>query len=354
MNKNNIIDLYYLAWVNKDIEVLSKNLLNEQFGIRNFFKSVVFNLDEIKTEFRKFNLLKYNIEIIEELENVIYCDIAFEYEYKHSKVTRNITAKFVFENSKIARVYEVIDNPGYTRIKCIISYDGSIYSGFQRQLDLRTVQGDIEKGLKYLTNEDITIQSSGRTDKGVHALNQVIHFDTLSKIEPKNFARVLKSYLPDSIYIKSSSKEHKTFHSRYDVFTKEYMYVINYKEYNPIQRNYEWFIQDYDLDILTKELNKLIGAHDFTSFTKTTEDKIMVREIKGVKIRKTDTHIYISIIGKGFLRYMVRYLVGTLLEIAQGKSEHSITDFIDMKNSSKVVWKAPSAGLYLKEVKYVT
>ena len=78
----------------------------------------------------------------------------------------------------------------------------------------------------------------------------------------------------------------------------------------------------------------------------------MVREILDVKIRKTDTHLYISIIGKGFLRYMVRYLVGTLIEIAQGKSKHSILDFIDMKNSAMVTWKAPSGGLFLKEVKY--
>ncbi|MCK5761529.1 MAG: tRNA pseudouridine(38-40) synthase TruA, partial [Candidatus Izimaplasma sp.] len=136
------------------------------------------------------------------------------------------------------------------------------------------------------------------------------------------------------------------------VLSKEYMYVINYKEYNPIQRNYEWFMQDFNLDILTRELNKLIGTHDFTSFTKTTEEKIMVREILDVKIRKTDSHISVSIIGKGFLRYMVRYLIGTLMEIAQGKTKYSITDFIDMKNSSAVVWKAPSAGLYLKEVIY--
>ncbi len=78
----------------------------------------------------------------------------------------------------------------------------------------------------------------------------------------------------------------------------------------------------------------------------------MVREILDVKIKKTDTHLYISIIGKGFLRYMVRYLVGTLIEIAQGKTDKSILDFIDYKDSSKVTWKAPSTGLFLKEVIY--
>ncbi len=352
MNKVDLINTYYQAWINEDIESLNNVLLKEKFGIRNFFKDVIFNLDDIELEFRKFGLLLFKISDIEEFDNILYCNLALEYKYKKTILCATMIVKFVFVKDKIIRVYETLDNPKYIRIKCIISYDGSMYSGFQRQLDIRTVQGDIEKGLKYLTNEDITIQSSGRTDKGVHALNQVIHFDTLSKIEPKNFARVIKSYLPDSIYFKSSSKEHKTFHSRYDVLSKEYMYVINHKEYDPIKRNYEWFVQDFDLDILTRELEKLIGTHDFTSFTKTTEDKIMIRKILNVKIRKTDSHIYISIIGRGFLRYMVRYIVGTLIEIAQGKTEHSITDFIEMKNSSMVTWKAPSTGLYLKEVIY--
>jgi len=352
MKNIDIINDYYKSWVLKDIELLSNTLYENKFGIRNFFKSVIFNFDEIESEFKKFNLLDFKIDVIEETKNTMYCNITFKYEYKKNLLNMNVIAKIVFKDNLIIRVYETQDNPLYTRVKCVISYDGSIYSGFQRQLNLRTVQGDFEKGLKYLTNEEITIQSSGRTDKGVHALNQVIHFDTLSKIDPNNFFRVLKSYLPDSIYIKSSSREYKTFHSRYDVLSKEYMYVINYKEYNPIQRNYEWFVQDFDLDILKRELNKLIGIHDFTSFTKTTEDKIMIREILDVKIRKTDTHLYISIIGKGFLRYMVRYLIGTLIEIAQGKTEYSVIDFIDMKNSSAVVWKAPSSGLYLKEVIY--
>ncbi|MCK5761763.1 MAG: tRNA pseudouridine synthase A, partial [Candidatus Izimaplasma sp.] len=224
MEKIDIVNSYYDSWIQKDINLLSDTLSENKFGIRNFFKSVIFNSSEIETEFQRFDLLEYSINIIEETENTMYCNIRFKYNYKKSLLNMNIIAKIVFKNNKITRIYETQDNPNYTRIKCVISYDGSIYNGFQRQLNLRTVQGDFEKGLKFLTNEDITIQSSGRTDKGVHALNQVIHFDTLSKIEPNNFFRVLKSYLPDSIYIKSSSKEHKTFHSRYDVLSKEYMY----------------------------------------------------------------------------------------------------------------------------------
>jgi len=204
----------------------------------------------------------------------------------------------------------------------------------------------------YLTKEEITIHSSGRTDKGVHAINQVFHFDTISKIDPKDFARVLKSYLPDSIYIKSSEKVHATFHSRYDSYSKEYTYKLNLGEYDPIQRNYEWNVTNIDINLLKKELNSIIGTHNFTSFTKTKEDKIMTRTIFDVNIEERGDYLFISIIGSGFLRYMVRYIIGTVVEISKGNINDSLLDFISYKNSSKVLWKAPSSGLYLKEVIY--
>lgn len=352
MNKSDLVNKYYQAWVDKDLDLLKSILEEGKFGIRNFFKNVMFDFDDIINNFNKFDLLKFDISNLDEHNNVLYCNISFNYRYKKTNLNIFVIVKFVFKNDKIIRTYETLENLKYTRIKCVVSYNGSIFKGMQIQPGLRTVQGDIEKGLKFLTGEDIKIHSSGRTDKGVHAINQVFHFDTLSKIDPEKFGRVLNSYLPDSIYIKSSSKAHKTFHSRYDVKTKEYVYVINHKEYNPIQKDYEWFIPEFDIDIFTKELKTLIGVHDFTSFTKTEEEKIMIREIVDVKIKKTDTHIYVSIIGKGFLRYMVRYLIGTLIDIAQENTDLSILDYIDIKNSSKVTCKAPSCGLYLKEVIY--
>lgn len=352
MKKTDLVTTYYQSWVDKNIVTLEDELLDDKFGIRNFFKNVFFAFEDIEIEFLKFDLLSFNLLSIEEHDDIFYCSVELKYLYKNTNLKAEVITKFIFKNDLIIRVYETLDNPKYSRIKCVVSYDGSTFSGFQRQPELRTVQGDIEKGLKFLTGEDITIQSSGRTDKGVHALNQVFHFDTLSIIKPDNFWRVLNSYLPDSIYIKSSSKQNKTFHSRYDVFSKEYMYVINHKEYNPIMRDYEWFVSDFDIDLLKEELQKIRGTHDFTSFTKTIDDKVLVRNIIDVKIKKTDTHLYISIIGRGFLRYMIRYLVGTLIEIALGKTDLSIIDYINMKNSSEVKWKAPSCGLYLKEVIY--
>ena len=350
MEKIDLIKKYYQSWINEDIESLKSCLNRPKFGIRNFFKDLLFSVKDIEFEFKKYKIVSYIISNFEKNDEVCYCDIVFEYIYKNTSLKVDVSTKIIFENNKIIRVFELLYNPNYTRIKCIVSYDGSVFSGFQRQLNERTVQGDIEKGLKYLTKEDITIHSSGRTDKGVHALNQVFHFDTLSKIDPNNFWRVLRSYLPDTIYIKSSSKVQNTFHSRFDVASKEYMYVINYKEYDPIKRNYEWFVKKFDIDIFTSELKKIVGTHDFSSFTKTNEDKEKIRTIYDVKIEKTDSHLFVSVIGKGFLRYMVRYLIGTMMEIASGNTKLSIIDFINLKNPSEVEWKAPGGGLYLKEV----
>ena len=353
MDKLDIVKNYYQSWVKEDIEALESYLYTPKFGIRNFFEDLLFSIKDIKTEFNKYKVTSFSISNFDENDKICYYDIVFEYIYKDTPLKVNVSAKILFENSKIIRVYELLYNPKNTRVKCIVSYDGSAFYGFQKQPNERTVQGDIEKGLKYLTKEDITIHSSGRTDKGVHALNQVFHFDTLSKIDPNDFWRVLRSYLPDTIYIKSSSKVQNTFHSRYDVVSKEYMYVINYKEYDPIKRNYEWFVDDFDIDLFTSELNKIVGTHDFSSFTKAIVDREKIRKIINVKIEKTNSHLYVSIIGKGFLRYMVRYLIGTLMEISMGNTELSIIDYINLKNPSEVKWKAPGGGLYLKEVIHV-
>ena len=351
MNKTNIVTSYFEAFRAKDINTL-KSILGHGFGIRTFLGSLLFSFDSIECFLNKYNLIDYNIINIEELNDTVYLNVIVEYSVDSNINNECLVIKVVFNDNLIVRVYETIKKVRHTRIKCLLSYDGSTFSGFQRQPNLITVQGEIEKGLKFLTKEDITIHSSGRTDKGVHAINQTFHFDTLSKIKPNDFARVLKSYLPDSVFIKSSELAHPTFHSRFDTYSKEYLYKVNTGEYDPIQRNYEWHVKNIDIGILKKELNSIIGTHDFTSFTKTKEDKNMIRTIFDIKIEEKDSYLYISIVGSGFLQYMVRYIVGTVIEIAKGEVDDSLLNFINYKNSSEVKWKAPSSGLYLKEVIY--
>lgn len=351
MDKSKIVNSYFEAFRAKDIELL-KLVLGPGFGVKTFLGNLIFNLEDIEKLFETYSLMDTNIINFNELNDIVNINVLIEYKIDSVINNECLIVKFIFKEGLIVRAYETIKKVGYTRIKCSVTYDGSTFSGFQRQPKLRTVQGEIEKALWYLTKEEITIYSSGRTDKGVHAINQVFHFDSSSKIEPNDFARILRNYLPDSIYLLSSEKVYPAFHSRYDSYSKEYMYKINVGEYDPIQRNYEWNVLGIDLDILRREFMSIKGTHDFTSFTKTKEDKKMIRTIFDVKIVEKDTYIYISIIGNGFLRYMIRYLVGTAIEIAKGNINDTLLDFISHKNSSVIKWKAPSSGLYLKEVIY--
>ncbi len=351
MNKNEIVNTYFEAFRAKDVELI-KGIMSDGFGVRTFLGKLIFDFKDIELLFKKYSLIDTNIINFSELSDIVYINVLVEYSIDSKIQNECVIVKFVFKENLIIRAYETIKKVRHTRIKCIVTYDGSTFSGFQKQPDLMTVQGEIEEALWHLTKEEITIHSSGRTDKGVHAINQVFHFDTLSKINPKDFARVLRSYLPDSIHLLSSEEVHPTFHSRYDAYSKEYVYKINVGEYDPIQRNYEWNVNGIDIDILKKEVLSIIGTFDFTSFTKTKEDKIMTRTIFDIKVKEEGSYLYISIIGSGFLRYMVRYIIGTVVEIAKGEVDDTLLNFISYKNSSEVKWKAPSSGLYLKEVKY--
>jgi len=351
MDHFKLVKLYFEAFRDKNLPLL-KSLLGKGFGIRTFNGNLMFSIKGLEDLFVNYTLNDIDFIDMEVSNNTVYINTKVDYTIDSSLYEVSLVSKFVFEDEKIVRVFETVKNDGYTRIKCTVTYDGSSFSGFQRQPKEKTVQGEIEKALWYLTKEEITIHSSGRTDKGVHALKQVFHFDTLSKIKPIDFARVLRSYLPDSIYLLDSNEVHPTFHSRYDSYSKEYEYRLNLGEYDPIQRNYEWNVKDIDIEILKSELKSIIGTHDFTSFTKTKEDKNMIRTIFDVKVIKKEDYLYISIVGNGFLHYMVRYLVGTIVEIAKGNIKSSLLEFIALKNSSEVKWKAPSSGLYLKEVIY--
>jgi tRNA pseudouridine38-40 synthase len=162
---------------------------------------------------------------------------------------------------------------------------------------------------------------------------------------------ILNTYLPDSIYIKSTEEVDCTFHSRYDVKEKEYMYKINTIQYDPIQRNYEWFVPNLDIEKLNMDLQEIVGTHDFTSFTKTTT-KSTIRTIHNVSIKVENNYLYIHIKGSGFMRYMVRNIVGVLVAINKGKLKYSIKELIEKKDVNTLNDKAPASGLYLYNVKY--
>ena len=242
------------------------------------------------------------------------------------------------------------------RYKIEFSYDGSNFNGYQKQPKLRTVEGCLEEAISYLNKQTKTkVYSSGRTDKGVHAISQVAHFDLSIKNSLDKIKRGLNSNLPDDIHVISVKEVSDDFHARYSVKKKEYVYKINVGEYNPIERKYVYqYNKKLDIDSMKKAIKDFEGEHDFTSFVPLEDLKDNpIRTIYKTDIKVKKDIIEISFIGNGFMKYQVRNMVGLLITIGEHKKE--ITDVekvINNKNRRKKFKTAAPEGLYLKKVWY--
>ncbi|TFB14696.1 tRNA pseudouridine(38-40) synthase TruA [Filobacillus milosensis] len=243
------------------------------------------------------------------------------------------------------------------RIKLRVQYDGTNFAGYQVQLKQRTVQFEIEEALKKMHRQDIRIYSSGRTDSGVHALDQVIHFDTHLTLDEPTWQHALTTLLPKDIRVMTAEKVEPHFHARKDAVRKTYRYVVlNRKEHDVFQRQYEWHVpQEVNLNLMKEAAELIIGTHDFTPFaaSKTNVKGDKTRTIYSLDIREKDDRIYFEVTGDGFLTHMVRIIVGTLIEIGQGKKRKECIPLAFEQLDRKVLGlTAPGHGLYLKQVEY--
>lgn len=237
------------------------------------------------------------------------------------------------------------------------SYDGSNYNGYQKQPKVKTIQEEIEKVLEKITKEKVNITAAGRTDAKVHALNQVAHFDLKKTMNENELQKALNSLLPKDIYIKQIGKVSNDFHARFSVIKKEYVYKINLGDYNPLEKNY---IYQYNKELNIKNMKKaskyFVGKKDFTSFTsldKEEKDKDCIRTIYKIKIENKKNILTITFVGDGFLRYMVRNIVGALIEVGENKKQQKdIQTILDKKDRTKAGKTASAEGLSLAKVFY--
>ncbi len=235
------------------------------------------------------------------------------------------------------------------------SYDGTNFFGYQKQVNKRTVQGELENVLSRISKTRVLVSASGRTDALVHAINQYAHFDLNIHISCNDLKRALNSLLPNDIYIKSVSNVLDSFHARFDVLKKEYIYKINLGEFDPFSRNYIYqYNQELDIVKMVQAIEYFKGKHNFKSFTKSNNDIVdYEREIYDATIRVENHIMTISFIGNGFLRYMVRNMVGTLISVGEGKTEpDEILEIFKCEDRTKAKKTAPANGLYLKNVYY--
>lgn len=240
-------------------------------------------------------------------------------------------------------------------IKITYRYDGSMFYGFQRQPEKRTVQGEIEKILNIVLKTEIDMISSGRTDRGVHALVQVSNFYTESNIPIERLRYVLKRGLPMDIELLDIEEVQENFNSRFDAKSRGYRYIISWEK-NPFKSRYETYVnRKIEIDRFLEILQPLVGIHDFNNFRLSDcGSKTSIREIYSIDIERIDEfRIAIDILGSSFLKSQIRIIVGTALDIYFGiRDKEYLKEMLENPNKKFVRKVAEPYGLYLSNVNY--
>jgi tRNA pseudouridine38-40 synthase len=242
------------------------------------------------------------------------------------------------------------------RVRLTVEYDGTAYSGWQRQLNAVSVQQRLEEAVKKLTGEEISITGASRTDAGVHALGQVAHFDTASRIPGDKFCFALNTVLPDDIRVSASSETRPDFHARFGASGKLYRYLIhNHAHASAIGRStHAHAIYPLDEERMHEEAQQAVGTHDFAAFAASGSIvKDTVRTIREARVLRSETEVEFLVRGNGFLYNMVRILAGTLIAVGSGKLEPgAISRALQSKNRLDLGVTAPAHGLTLMRVYY--
>jgi tRNA pseudouridine38-40 synthase len=248
-------------------------------------------------------------------------------------------------------------------IKLVISFDGTSYCGWQRQDNGPTIQEELERAVSLITNQPTRVHGAGRTDAGVHALGMTAHFRTESNIELKALLKGLNSILPEVIAIPEVSEEAPDFHARFSARAKTYRYTF----YNgiiecPVKRLYRTHVPfPLSVDKIESCLQVLTGTHDFGSFEASGsrdrnyhKGRGAVRTIFSAELSKPEPDLFhVLLTGDGFLRHMVRNIVGTVLDVGRGKiSIEKFRDILEKRDRHLAGATAPAQGLTLVEVHY--
>ena len=233
-----------------------------------------------------------------------------------------------------------------------IAYDGSKFFGFQRLNEELSVQKVLEEALSKINKKEVLVKGAGRTDRGVHAHGQCVSFKLDINIDTYSLEEALNSLVKPYIYVIDVKEVDEDFHARFNVLKKEYIYKINFGEYDPCLNDY-MYQPEYKLDIdKIKEVSKLfLGVHDFHNFVSGERDNTEC-VVFDIKFEMKDNVLNIIFIGKSFYRYMVRNMVGAMIDVARGNKD---IDYIKNALESKdniSIYTAPACGLYLESVEY--
>lgn len=241
-------------------------------------------------------------------------------------------------------------------VKILLEYEGTCYSGWQRQKNAVSIQEVLEKAIQSITKEKVHVIGSGRTDSGVHALGQAANFKTYTKIPIEKLPYAINSKLPEDIVVKDAQIVPEDFHARFSAKSKVYTYLIYNDEFpSPILRRHSYFFPlPLNLEEMKKAAEVLIGEHDFRSFMAAHSSvKSTVRHIYRFEITQIGNIVRLEIEANGFLYNMVRIIAGTLVDIGIGKTKaEDMISILNSRDRSNAGRTLPAHGLCLMKVIY--
>jgi tRNA pseudouridine38-40 synthase len=245
------------------------------------------------------------------------------------------------------------------RILLTLEYDGSDFLGWQLQPGVRSVQGEVEAGLRKVTQQDIRVIGAGRTDAGVHARGQGAHFDTTSRLGPAGLRKALNAVLPEDLAVLAAREVPPGFHARHDAVSKLYVYrVLNRAAPSPERRRHTWHIRSrLDLDAVGRAAELLRGDHDFEAFRGAhggaPEGEVTRRSLDRLEAVRAGDEVEFRAEGRSFLRYMVRNLAGTLVDVGLGRTRpDEVARILASRDRARAGPTAPAQGLCLVAVRY--
>jgi len=241
------------------------------------------------------------------------------------------------------------------KIKAVVEYDGTRYAGFQEQPDQPTIQGEIERVLATITRQETKVVGAGRTDAGVHARGQVVHFVTGWTRSLEELQRGCNALLPNDIAVREMAAAAPDFHARFSADSREYRYtVLNQEVRSPLEERYAYhYARPLDAEAMGEALTHLIGRHDYASFGRAPHGDNTAREVRRASCSREGNHIYFDLTADAFLRQMVRTIVGTVLTVGTGaRSPADMNLVLQTRDRSLASPPTPARGLCLLRVNY--
>ena len=237
-----------------------------------------------------------------------------------------------------------------------VQYDGSQYYGWQHQPGLRTVQGVLEKSIAKVAANTVSVTCAGRTDTGVHGMNQVVHFDSPIERPLKSWIYGTNSHLPKDVVVTWVKEVDDDFDARFSATARRYRYIIyNHTVRSAHMRGFvTWHYHHLDATLMHQEAQVLLGEQDFSSFRSSQcQSNTAMRCINAISVRRHGDLIFVDVEANAFLHHMVRNIVGVLMSIGSGRLQSGwISELLALKDRSKGAETAPPYGLYLLDVKY--